>query len=118
MNVIVPVRFAPLAERRLVNLTDTEQLAPGATVAPVQVSGPAKGPLVNMYVSRVPPLTATLVTCTDAPPAAAVFVSVTVPVPVELPVGNEMVSGEMLTVAGAVPVPVSVTAAGVTVAPV
>jgi hypothetical protein len=65
-----------------------------------------------------PPLTATLFTCTDAPPAGAVLVSVTVPVPVELPVGNVMVSGEMLTVAGAVPAPVSVTEAGVTVAPV
>src|ERR1700730_8960365 len=47
VTVIVPERLVPFGAPRLVNLTETEQLAPGATAAPVQVSGPAKAPLVN-----------------------------------------------------------------------
>ena len=105
----------------LVNLTDTVQLVPGAMFAPVQVSGPARGPLVKRYVSMVPPVADTLVTATLDPPAAAVFVSVTVPVPVLPPVGKVIVNGLGVidTVArAATPVPVSVTGEGVTVAPV
>lgn len=57
-------------------------------------------------------------------PAAAVFFSVTVPVPVSVPAGSVIVSGFGVfgvidTVALiATPVPVRVTAVGVTVAPV
>ena len=67
------------------------------------------------------PLTATLVTETLDPLAAAVFVSVTVPDPERVPEARVMVSGFGLieTVARvATPVPVSDTGVGVTVAPV
>ena len=47
VKVIVPARFAPLGERTFVNLTHTVQLAPGAKVAPVQVSGPASAPTLK-----------------------------------------------------------------------
>src|SRR5579885_2541686 len=68
----------------------------------------------------VPPDTATLVTATDDAEAAE-LVSVTVPVPVMLPVGKVMVSG--FGVIDTVPrvatlVPVRFTGVGVTVAPV
>jgi len=70
-----------------------------------------------------PPETATLLTATCEPPAAAVFVNVTVPVPVKfsIPLGSVIVSGfgEIDMVARvATPVPVNVTGVGVTVAPV
>jgi hypothetical protein len=70
---------------------------------------------------RPDPVTATLVTETSDPPAAAVFVSVTVPDPDRVPEAKVMVSGfgEIDTVARvATPVPVSDTGVGVTVAPV
>jgi hypothetical protein len=112
----------------LVNLTVTVQLVPGAMFCPVQVSGPARGPLVKRYVSMVPPVAATLVTATLDPPAAAVFVRLTVPVPavqarigVGEQLGKVIVSGFGVidTVARAAkPVPVSVTGEPVTVAPV
>jgi hypothetical protein len=62
-----------------------------------------------------------LVTETSDPPAAAVFVSVTIPDPDRVPDARVIVSGfgEMLTVAlVADPVPVSEAGVGVTVAPV
>ncbi len=68
----------------------------------------------------MPPLTATLLTLTDAPPALAVFVNVTVCVP-ELTAGRERDRsglGEIDTVAGAMLVPVSATGLPVIVAPV
>ena len=106
------------------NLTDTVQLVPGAMFAPVQVSGPARGPLLKRYVSMVPPDATTPVTATLDPPAPAVFARVTVPVPVvqaRVGVGEQLgkviVSGVIDTAARvATPVPVSVTGVGVTVA--
>ena len=70
-----------------------------------------------------PPETATLLTATCEPPEAAVFVSVTTPVPVmfRTPLGSVIVSGlgEIDMVARvATPVPVNVSGVGVTVAPV
>jgi hypothetical protein len=44
---MVPARFTPLADSTLVNLTATVQLAPGASVVPVQLSGPASAPLLK-----------------------------------------------------------------------
>jgi hypothetical protein len=70
---------------------------------------------------RVPPPTATEETVIWEPPVAAVFVRVTVPVPVLTPVANVIVSGFGVidTLARvATPVPVSVTGEPVTVAPV
>ena len=75
---------------------------------------------LKKYVPRLPPETTTLVTFTEAPPAAAVLVNVIVPVPVAVPVGNVIVNGLGVidTVAlVAVPVPVSVTGEPVTAAP-
>ena len=77
-------------------------------------------PAVKAQISPDPE-TATLVTATSDPPAAAVFVSVTVPDPEKVPEARVMVNGFGLieTVARvATPVPVSVTVVGVTVAPV
>jgi hypothetical protein len=45
------------------------------------------------YVNRLPPEAVTLLTVIYAPPAAAVLVSVTIPVPVEEPEGKVIVSG-------------------------
>jgi len=47
VNVIVPLRFEPLGEVTLVNLTATVHDAPGAKVAPVQLSGPASAPTLK-----------------------------------------------------------------------
>lgn len=80
----------------------------------------ASVPFVQAQISP-DPAAETLVTETFDPPAAAVFVSVTVPEPDSVPVGRVMVNGFGLieTVARvATPVPVSVTGVGVTVAPV
>ena len=93
MNVIVPLRLGPRAENTFVNLTVTVQLLPGCSVAPVQLSGPANAPTLKKYVRALPPDTATLLTVMKAPPAAAVFVSVTTCVPVTWPDGNVIVSG-------------------------
>ena len=41
VNVIAPLRVAPLGEPTFVKRTVTVQLAPGASVAPVQLSDPA-----------------------------------------------------------------------------
>jgi hypothetical protein len=70
---------------------------------------------------RPAPETATLVTATFDPPAAAVFVSVTIAVLLSVPEGSVIVSGlgAIDTVArAATPVPVSATGDPVTVAPV
>jgi hypothetical protein len=77
-------------------------------------------PLVQAQI-RPAPETATLVTATFEPPAAAVLVKVTVPDPDSVPDGNVTVSGlgEIDTLArAATPVPVRLTGVGVTVAPV
>jgi len=119
VNVIVPRRFTPRAvPARLLNLTVTAQLAPGANAAVQELFVTEK-----LKVVDEPPVavTATLVTDTCAPPAAAVFVKVTTPVPLVEPVGKVMVKGfgdidKLACVA--TPVPLSVTTAGVTVAPV
>ena len=106
------------------NRTPTVQLAPGASVVPVQVSLPR-----TTLKSHTPPVkdapapaTATPVTVKLAPVVAAdVFVSVTVPVPVVVPVGREMDNGLGVidtAARAATPVPVSVTGDPVTVAPV
>jgi hypothetical protein len=120
VNLIVPVRFVPLAAVPFVNLTPTVQVAPGANVAPVQLSAPMT--LLNRKPVPGPFWTVTLLTviCAALVPVA-VFVSVTVPVPVFTPVGSVMVSGlgVIVTVAPlATPVPVRVTGEPVTVAPV
>ena len=47
VNRRVPVRVVPLAEPTLVNLMATVQDAPGAMVAPVQLSGPASAPALK-----------------------------------------------------------------------
>jgi len=104
-----------------VNLTATVQLAPGARVVPVQLSGPASAPTLKKKVSTDPPETATVETVICAPVAGAVLAKVTVPVPELTPVGKVIVSGfgEIDTVArAATPVPVSETGVVVTVAPV
>ena len=88
----------------------------GARLAPVQLSVP----FVQDQI-RPEPETATLVTATEDPPAAAVLVSVTVDDPDKVPEGKVIVSGfgEIDTVARVnTPVPVSDTDVGVTVAPV
>ena len=99
----------------------TVHVAPGASVAPVQVFGPASAPTLKKYVVGEPPETVTLVTATCAPLAAAVLLKVSVPVPVTTPVGRVIVSGfDVIDMVArvATPVPVSVTGVGVTVAPV
>ena len=95
MKLIVPVRLVPLGDPILVNRTVTVHDAPGARFVPVQVSGPANAPTLKMYVAIEPPETLTPVTATDEPPAAAVLVNVTVPVPVKfrMPDGKVIVSG-------------------------
>ena len=106
----------PTEPRRL-KLTVTVHVCAGARLAPVQVFVPI---CVQAQI-RPAPETATLVTATSDPPAAAVLVSVTVDDPVRVPDGKVIVSGfgEIDTVARAVTaVPVSVTGVGVTVAPV
>lgn len=122
VNVKVPVRVVPLAEPVLVNLTVTVHDAPGAMIAPVQLSGPASVPTLKKYVRIDPPVAAMLDTVTFEPPTAAVLVKVTVPVPVMLvaPVGNVISSGlgRIVTAGAAPPVPVSVTVEPVTVVPV
>jgi hypothetical protein len=106
-----------------VNLTVTVQVAPGAKVAPVQVSGPpSRPPLIKDHVRIPDPGAATvaLVTVNCAPPAGAVLVSATVLVPVMVPVGKVMVSGFGVidTVARfATLAPVSATGVGVTTVP-
>lgn len=118
---IVPARLTPLAAVTLVNRTVTVQLAPGESTTPVQLSGPASAPTLKKYVVSVPPDTVMLLTVVDVPPAAWVLVNVTSAVPVADPVGNVIVCGfgAIETVARAeTPVPLSVTDAGVTVAPV
>src|ERR1700757_4338445 len=82
VNTIVPARSTPLGEPTLVNLTPTVQLAPGVRVAPVQLSAPTT--LLKKKVVRLPPNeTASEATVMLAPVVAgAVFVRVTVPVPV------------------------------------
>jgi hypothetical protein len=118
VKVIVPARFTPLGEPVFVNLTDTVQEAPGARFVPVQVSGPASGPFEKKKVVSVPPAATTLVIATEEVPA--VFLRVTVPVPVIVPVGKVMVSGfgEIVTVAlFATPEPLSGTGVGVTITP-
>ena len=86
------------------------------------MSGPAKPPTLKKYVKILPPDTATLETVKLAPVVVgAVLVRVTTLVPVNVPVGNVILSGlgRIDTVARAVtPVPVSDTGVGVTVAPV
>jgi hypothetical protein len=120
VNVIVPLRFVPLGDKTLVNLTPTVQVAPGAKVVPVHVSAPATA-LKNQVAGDPPSAldTVTPLTVICAPAAGAALVSVTVPVPVFTPVGSVIVSG--LGVIDAVarlatPVPVSTTGVGVTVA--
>jgi hypothetical protein len=76
--------------------------------------------LVNTQIKPAPE-TATFVTATLEPPAAVVFVRVTVPDPVRVPAGSVIVNGlgEIETVPRvATPAPVSETGVGVTVAPV
>ena len=76
---------------------------------------------MKKYVESVPPDTVMLLTVVDVPPAACVLVNVTSAVPVADPVGSVIVCGfgEIKTVARVeTPVPLSVTDAGVTVAPV
>src|ERR1700757_769123 len=120
VNTIVPARSTPLGEPTLVNLTPTVQLAPGARVAPQQLSAPTT--LLKKKVVRLPPETASEATVMLAPVVAgAVFVRVTAHVPVLTPAANVIVSGLGVidTVARvATPVPVSVTGEPVTVAPV
>jgi len=114
VKVIAPV-WVPTDKIRM-NLTPTVQLAPGARAAPVQVSVP----LIQAQISPAP-VTATLVTATFDPPAAAVLVRVTVLVPVSVPAGSVIVSGFGVidTVAVvATPVPLIETGEPVTVAPV
>ena len=122
VKVIVPARFTPLGDVALVNLTPTVQLSPGTRVVPVQVSGIAAFAALKNHVDEVPPETAKLLTVVCAPvPAGAVLVSVTVAVPVLVPLGRVIVSGlgVMDTVAlAATPVPVRATGDPVTVAPV
>lgn len=122
VNTIVPRRSTPLAELTFVNLTPTVHDCPGVRVVPVQVSCPATA--LKNQVKRPPPgeLTATPVTVI-CEVLVALFVNVTVPVPVLglEPAGKVIVSGFGVidTVARvATPVPVSVTGVGVTVAPV
>jgi len=117
---MVPARFVPRVEPTFVNLTVTVHDAPGASVVPVQLSGPASGPTRKKYVNREPPLTDTLLTVTEALPAAAVLVRVAMPVPLPDPLGSVMVNGEgeIPTVAGFAPVPLRATGEPVTVAPV
>ena len=123
VNTIVPGRSTPLAELTLVNRTPTVHDCPGARVVPVQVSCPTTA--LKNQVKRplpVPELTATPVTVI-CEVLVALFVNVTVPVPVLglEPAGKVIVSGlgAIDTVARvATPVPVSVTGVGVTVAPV
>jgi len=127
VNTIVPGRdvVPPVAELTLVNLTFTVQVAPGAKVVPVHVSDPGVTKLDSALKNQVkrpepaPEFTATLLTVTDAPPAAAVLRNVTVPIPVpKLPVGVATVInsgfGVMDTLAGATPVPDSATGDPVT----
>ena len=59
-----------------------------------------------------------MLTVTDAPPAAAMLVRVTRPVPLDDSLARVIVGAEMLTVAGALPVPVRLTGEPVIVAPV
>ena len=123
LNVSVPVRVVPLADPTLVKLTAIVQDAPGAMVAPVQVSTPTCAPLAKEKVVGDPPAGTVLATVTFAPPGAAVFVNVSVPVPVTLaaPLGKVMVNGfGRIVTAGrvATPVPVSATGVPVTVTPV
>jgi hypothetical protein len=115
VNVIEPFRFTPLAAiGELEKLTTTVQFAPGATVALRQLSAP----LPNVYCPGTLPDTATAVIVTDAPPAGRVFVNVTVPVALGTDLPWVMVSGFGVIETGDVPVPLSITLAGVTVAPV
>lgn len=111
----------PRGDSTLVNRTVTVQNPPGASTAPVQLSGPASTPTLKKYVNREPPEVAMFVTVICAPPVGAVLVNVTRPVPVRFPDGRVMVSGFGVidTVArDATPVPVRVTGEPVTVAPV
>jgi len=118
---MVPARFVPLVAKMLLNLTLTVQLAPGANVVPVQVSDALTTTKKN--VNMLPPgvEAATLVTANCAPPAGAVFVSVTIPVPDPVPAGRVISKGfgEIDAVARvATAAPVSATGVPVTVAPV
>ena len=103
------------------NLTVTVQLAPGARVVPVQLSGPASAPTLKKKVKGEPPETATLETVIWAPVPGAVLARVIIPVPVMVPVGKVILSGfgAIDTVARVkTPVPLSKTGVGVTAAPV
>jgi hypothetical protein len=62
VNLIVPLRVGPRDASTFVNLTVTVQLAPGCSVASVQLSGPANPPTLKKYVNTLPPETATLLT--------------------------------------------------------
>jgi hypothetical protein len=93
----------------LVNRTPTVQAAPGAKVVPVQLSESVLKNQVRAF-APAPEFTATLLTVTEAPPAAAVFLKVTVPVPVpkfRIGVATVIDSGFGVTdtVAGTTPVP-------------
>jgi hypothetical protein len=80
---------------------------PGARVVPVQVSAPAVSTLLKNQVSMlepVPEVTVTVLTVTDD--VVEAFASVTVPVPVKVPVGKVIVSG--LGAIETVPVPPTV----------
>jgi hypothetical protein len=108
-------------DETFVKRTVTVQAAPGASKAPVQLSGPASLPTLKKYVENDPPVTDIPLTVVEVPPTACVLVSVTSAVPVEDPVGKVIVCGfgEIETVARVeTPVPLSVTGKGVTVAPV
>jgi hypothetical protein len=97
VNVIVPVLLTPRAALLLVNLTDTVHDAPGASVTPVQLSGPASAPLLNKNCPGLPPDALMFVTTICAPPAAAVLAKVTNPVPVLTPLGSVIVGAEIET---------------------
>ena len=93
----------------------TVQDAPGARIELLQLSVALLKDQINPA-----PETATLVTDTLDAPAAAVFFSVTVPVPDSVPEGTVIVSGfGVIDTADlvATPVPVRATVAGVKVTP-
>src|ERR1700722_16104507 len=120
VNVIVPDRVTPLGAVTFVKRTPTVQLAPAASVVPVQLSDPPT--TLKYQVISPPPVpfaTATALIVVVAPDATVlVFVNVTVPVPESLLRATVIASGFGLTdaVAGATPVPLSVTGEPVTVA--
>src|SRR4051794_18364814 len=95
LNRMVPFRLTPRADATFVNLTVTEQVAPAATVCPVQVSGPAL--LKNQVVGEPPKLLVIEIVPIPIGPVLRSLVKVTTPVPVLTPVGNVMVSSAGLT---------------------